>query len=193
MNPHTRIEHALRQHIEAVEGCLTQQRDVIVAVSLELAAALQQGNKILVCGNGGSACDAMHFAGELVGRFVLDRTPLPAIALTADPGILTAVGNDYGFEQIFERQVRAHGRAGDVLIGISTSGASRNVLLAIEAAQALNMQTLLLTGIRGKDKMQTGHTIWVPSDITAHIQETHITILQLMVAIIEDKLFYNNK
>lgn len=192
MNPLTRIEHTLRLHMEAVEGCFTQHRDVMATVGGLLADALSKGNKILVCGNGGSACDAMHFAGELVGRFVLDRTPLPAIALTADPGILTAVGNDYGFEHVFERQVRAHGRAGDVLIGISTSGNSRNVLLALEAAASLTMQTVLLTGIRGKDKLSGGHTIWVPSDITAHIQECHIAILQLMVALIEDKLFYNN-
>lgn len=193
MDPLIRIEQTLRQHVEAVEGVLTQHRELIAAVASDLADTFARGNKVLVCGNGGSACDAMHFAGELVGRFVKDRTPLPALALTADPGILTAVGNDYGFEHIFERQVRAHGKAGDMLIGISTSGASQNVLMAFNAANALDMQTVLLTGIRGKDNTNAQRVIWVPSDITAHIQECHITILQLMVALVESKLFYSNE
>lgn len=191
MELRARIEQTLRMHQEAVQGCIELHHVIIQRVGEVLAETFEAGGKVLACGNGGSACDAMHFAGECVGRFVSDRRPLPAIALTADPGILTAVGNDYGFEQIFERQVRAHGKAGDVLIGISTSGSSQNVLNALQAARELDMYTVLLTGEKAKDSLDAKQVIWVPSDVTAHIQECHIMVLQLLVALTEDKLLYN--
>lgn len=189
MQPQQRIAQTLEGHLEAVRGCFDLHAEEIAKVAHVIANAFDQGGKVLACGNGGSACDAMHFAGECVGRFVSDRTPLPALALTADPGILTAIGNDYGFDIIFERQVQAHGRPRDVLIGISTSGKSENVLRALRTAKAEGLYTVLLTGERGKDVAGVDSTIWVPSLITAHIQETHITVLQLIIAIIEDKLF----
>ncbi len=186
------VEHSLNNHKAAIEGCAAQSGDTIIAFAQALADAFERGNKVLAFGNGGSACDAMHFAGECVGRFVSDRRPLPALALTADPGILTAIGNDYGFENIFERQVRAHAKSGDLLIAISTSGKSENVLRALEAGNALGLQSLLLTGEKGAGVEIASHTIAVPSSITAHIQEVHIWILQLIIAIVENKLFKNS-
>lgn len=176
-------------HQHALEGTIVTCREAILRVGAVMAQTLANGNKILTCGNGGSACDAMHFAGECVGRFVSDRRALPAMALTADPGIITAIGNDYGFEQIFARQVEAHGQPGDMLIGISTSGQSRNVLLALEAAKAKGVYTILLTGEKGKHLTVADEIVAVPSSVTAHIQEMHIFILQSWIALSEQKLF----
>lgn len=188
MEPLTRIAQVRRDHLAAIDGTFERYGDVMAAIGTQLADCLARGNKVLACGNGGSACDAMHFAGELVGRFVNDRKALPAIALTADSGILTAIGNDYGFEEIFARQVRAHGQQGDMLIAISTSGQSQNVLNALEAAKELDMMSVLLTGEKGADVPNVDFCVPVTSSITAHIQETHITILQLIIAIMEDNL-----
>lgn len=189
MDALARIEAARLAHHAAVDGCLTRDAALIAEIAVLMAEVFKAGHKILACGNGGSACDAMHFAGECVGRFVSDRTPLPALALSADPGILTAIGNDYGFEEVFARQVRAHGKAGDVLVAISTSGTSPNVLAALEAARVLGMKTVLLTSEKAKNINDIDYILAVPSSITAHIQETHITLLQLFIALIENKLF----
>lgn len=183
------VQQALVGHRAAIDGFFAQYEAQMIAYADRLAACFDAGNKVMICGNGGSTCDALHFAGECVGRFVNDRRPLPAIALNADPGILTAIGNDYGFEEIFARQLRAHAKTGDVLIAISTSGQSKNILRVLEEAQALGIHSLLLTGERGKT-CKAADEVWaVPSTITAHIQETHITALQLMIALIENKLF----
>ena len=189
MTTHPIIAKALKNHIAAVQGCMEADASTITAIATELAEIFKRGGKVLSCGNGGSACDAMHFAGECVGRFVSDRTPLPALALSADPGILTAIGNDYGFEEIFARQVRAHGRPGDLLIAISTSGQSENVLKALDSARMLGLKTALLTGEKGKKCKNADYLIAVPSTITAHIQETHIMILQLIIAVVESNMF----
>jgi D-sedoheptulose 7-phosphate isomerase len=183
------IDQALARHKQAIEGCVAADRATLASIADAMADCLGAGGKVLSCGNGGSACDAMHFAGELVGRFVTDRRPLPAIALSADPGILTAIGNDYGFEEIFARQVRAHGRAGDMLVAISTSGQSPNILKALEAARTLQIKTVLLTGEKAVGFTGADWIIAVPSRITAHIQETHIFLLQLMIALVERRLF----
>ncbi len=183
------VQQALDHHMQAVTGCMELHAGTIITVASALADSLKNGGKVLSCGNGGSSCDAMHFAGELVGRFVKDREALPAIALTADTGIITAVGNDYGFEHIFSRQVEALGNKGDMLIAISTSGASTNVLRAIEVANEKGLVTVLLTGEKGKDNREAHHVIWVPGEITAHIQETHIMLLQLLVNLTEKALF----
>ena len=183
------LDASLANHIEAISGCAQQHHETIIAFASTIADAFERGNKVLAFGNGGSACDAMHFAGECVGRFVDDRRPLPAIALTADPGILTAIGNDYGFETIFARQVRAHFKEGDLLVAISTSGKSPNVLEALKVGRELGLQSLLLTGERGRSVDLADHVIAVPSTITAHIQESHIWILQLMIAMVEKKIF----
>lgn len=188
----TIVDEALAQHRAAIEGFWQRYGDAMVVYAEALADLFAQGGKVMICGNGGSACDALHFAGECVGRFVHDRRPLPALALTADPGILTAIGNDYGFEQVFARQLRAHAQPGDRLIAISTSGQSPNILRVLEEANVLGIHTLLLTGTRGSDNTLASEIWAVPSAITAHIQETHISALQLLIALMENKLFKNN-
>ena len=156
-------------------------------------AALSNGNKILVCGNGGSAADAQHFAAELVGRFERERFPLPAIALTTDTSILTAVANDYSYREIFSKQVQAFGQAGDILLAFSTSGNSGNVVAAIEAALEREMRIVALTGKGGGEigKMLTDADvhICVPADRTARIQEVHLVCIHSICDGIDVALF----
>lgn len=154
-----------------------------------LKTYLNQG-KIIVAGNGGSAADAQHFAGELVSRFNFDRPPLCAIALTTDSSIITAIGNDYGFEDVFARQIQAHGRAGDVFIAISTSGNSPNILKAIEAAKSIGLVVIGLTGRSGgKMKDMCDVCLCAPSDSTPRIQECHLFFEHILCACIEESLF----
>jgi len=184
------IRLQLRSHCEvmaAVERDLTPA--IESAVSL-LVGAFRSGNKVLVMGNGGSAADAQHFVAEIVGRFKLERRALPALALTTDSSILTAIGNDYGFESIFSRQVEAHGAAGDVVVGISTSGHSPNVKLALQRAAAAGCRTVALLGKDGgtiKDVAEL--SIIVPSDDTPRVQEGHITIIHILCDLMEKELF----
>ncbi|MBB1075075.1 phosphoheptose isomerase [Rhodoferax sp. 4810] len=157
-----------------------------------LLACVTSGGKVLICGNGGSAADAQHFAAEFVGRFERERPELAAIALTTDSSILTAVGNDYGFSVIYSRQVRALGQAGDVLIAITTSGNSENVLKAIEAAHEREMVIIGLSG-RGGGKMSralrdTDVHICVPHDRTARVQEVHLLTLHCLCDAVDDLL-----
>lgn len=156
---------------------------VVQAIEL-MYNALLNGNKILACGNGGSAADAQHFAAELVGRFERERQELPAIALTTDTSILTAIGNDYSYDVIFSKQVKALGRSGDVLLGISTSGNSGNVIKAIEAAHDKNMSVIAFTGKDGgkiSALLKDGDIhLCVPADRTARIQETHLLLLHCL-------------
>lgn len=182
--------HALADaHTKALHTTIDAVAAEWETVALKAVEALKQGKALLFCGNGGSACDAMHIAGEFVGRFVRDRVALPAIALSADSGILTAVGNDYGFEQVFSRQVEAYGQAGSVLFAISTSGTSPNVVRAIETANAKGMTTVLLTGERGRNApVAAHHRITVASDVTAHVQEVHILLLHALASLIERHL-----
>ena len=156
---------------------------IIDAINL-MYLALMSGKKILACGNGGSAADAQHFAAELVGRFERERRELPAIALTTDSSILTAIGNDYSYDVIFSKQVNALGQAGDILLGISTSGNSGNVIAAIESAHAKGMKVVAITGkdggkISGLLKDGDVH-LCVPADRTARIQETHLLLLHCL-------------
>jgi len=154
--------------------------------------ALLNGGKIIVCGNGGSACDAMHFCEELTGRFRDDRRPLPAIALT-DPANLTAVGNDYGFPEVFSRGVQAHGRKDDVLIALSTSGNSENVVRAIAAAEAIGMKVILLLGRDGGKLRGAGDVNFLIGGLTSdRIQEVHMTILHVMIEGMERMMFPSN-
>jgi D-sedoheptulose 7-phosphate isomerase len=155
--------------------------------------ALSNGNKILACGNGGSAADCQHFAAELVGRFERERLPLPAMALTVDTSILTAVGNDYSFNDIFTKQVQAFGQPGDVLLALSTSGNSGNVLAAVEAALERDMRVVALTG-KGGGKIGAMLTeadvhICVPHDRTARIQEVHLLTIHCLCDGIDVSLF----
>lgn len=165
-----------------------------IAEAAELMfSALSQGNKILACGNGGSAADSQHFAAELVGRFERERLALPAIALTTDTSILTAVGNDYGYREIFAKQVQALGQPGDVLLAISTSGNSASVIAAIEVAQERDMRVVALTG-RGGGEMGQQLTeadvhICVPHDRTARIQEVHVLVIHCLCDGIDVALF----
>jgi D-sedoheptulose 7-phosphate isomerase len=161
----------------------------ISAAADALRQALCDGRTVLVCGNGGSAADAQHFAAELVGRFTRERRAWPALALTTDTSALTAVGNDYGFDRVFARQVEAHGQPGDVLIGISTSGGSPNVLAAVETAKARGLVTI---GLTGRDGGALGRAVDVhlnvPSPSTARTQEVHITLLHVLCDLVEQEL-----
>jgi D-sedoheptulose 7-phosphate isomerase len=172
---------------EVAERCL----DAIVAAAHLIAQALRTEGKLLLCGNGGSAADCQHMAGELVNRLTADfpRPALPAIALTTDTSVLTAYANDFGFEGVFERQVQALGRRGDVLLAISTSGGSPNVVRAVGAARAIGMRTVALIGAGGRLKDLADVAIAVPSTSTQHIQEAHLTIEHLLCHLVERDLF----
>ena len=160
------------------------------AVAQDLLKCYRNGGKLLTFGNGGSSCDAQNFADELVGRYRRNRPPLSALALTVNQGDLTSIANDFGFEEVFARQLRAHGRAGDVAVAISTSGNSKNVLKAIAAARELGLTVVGLSGRSGgKMKALCDHCLCVPSDSTARIQEAHITLIQIWCGILEDELF----
>lgn len=162
----------------------------VAAAAERIAASLRNGGKVLLAGNGGSAADAQHIAAEFVGRFIHDRAPLAAMALTTDTSALTAIGNDYGFEQVFARQVNALGRAGDVFIGISTSGKSPNIVAALNAARKLGMVSIGMT----RDAATPMHalcdvTIGVPATETALIQQIHITAAHAICHLVERELF----
>lgn len=178
---------------EGAELRLKVARDcgpAIIAAAKAMSDCLRAGSKLLFFGNGGSAADAQHLAAEFVGRFVLERRGLPAVALTTDSSILTAVGNDYGFDRIFSRQIEALGQAGDVAIGLSTSGNSPNVVAALQQARRQNLKTI---GLAGRDGGQLRHCSDIPlvvaSPNTARVQECHITIGHLLCELVEDDLF----
>lgn len=176
------FERYIRDHMAAM-ACLTDLQADIEEAGRLIADRLQHGHKVLLCGNGGSAADAQHIAAELVGRFIVERKGLSAIALTTDTSILTAVANDYGYDRIFARQVEALAREGDILIGISTSGNSVNVLTAIDAATGLGCATIGLLGRDGgKLKSRVDTALVIPVVETAHIQECHIVIGHLWCA-----------
>ncbi len=182
----------LDRHIEVIELVKEQLSPVVLECAVMLVNSLINGNKILVMGNGGSAADAQHLAAELVGRFVLERKALPAIALTTDTSILTAVGNDYGFNDIFKRQVEALAQPGDVLIGISTSGNSRNVSLALELGRTLGTKTIGFLGRDGGDiGLHVDLNLTVPCQETARIQEAHSVIIHILCDLVEKALFQN--
>lgn len=156
----------------------------------KIVASLQSGGKLLVAGNGGSAADAQHLAGEFVSRFNYDRPGLPAIALTTDTSILTAIGNDYGYERLFERQVQALGREGDVFLGISTSGNSANVLAALRQARAMKMFTVGMTGQNGGAMNELCEIcLRMPSPETPKVQEGHITVGHIICGLVESIIF----
>ena len=182
----------LRRSQQAVERVAADGAflDATVAIAERIAEALKNGGKVLLAGNGGSASDAQHIAAEFVGRFVNDRAPLAAIALTTDTSVLTAIGNDYGFEHVFERQLRALGKQGDVFIGISTSGRSPNIVAALQAARELGLTSIGFTR-DGQTPMQAlcDLTLAVPSDETALIQQIHITAAHAVCHLVERELF----
>jgi len=155
--------------------------------------SIQSGGKILLCGNGGSAADCQHIAAELVGRFQMEREGLPAIALTTDTSILTSLANDYGYPCIFQRQVESLGRSGDVLIGLSTSGQSENVAVAMKKAKTMDIRTVAFIGKReGGIKDFADIAIQIPSDNTARVQEGHITVAHIMCDLVEKMITQKN-
>lgn len=180
---------------ETQQIMLAMLADETLQASLEHAAAaciksLREGGKILLAGNGGSAADAQHIAGEFVSRFAFDRPGLPAIALTTDTSILTAIGNDYGYEKLFARQVQAHGNKGDVFIGYTTSGKSPNILLALKEARARGLICVGLTGNRGGPTRELcDHLVEVPSADTPKIQEGHAVLGHILCGLVEDAIF----
>jgi D-sedoheptulose 7-phosphate isomerase len=162
----------------------------IVKIFKKVIQALRDGKKILLCGNGGSASDAQHIAAELVCRFQVNRPALPAIALTTDTSILTAVGNDFGFETLFSRQVEALGKKGDILIGLSTSSASKNVALAMHQAKQMGLIPIAFVGQRlGPVDESADLVLHIPSEITARIQEGHATVGHIICDLVEKTLF----
>lgn len=184
------IRSQLRVHQEVIQVIDSTLAPRISTAAEMLTTALAAGKKLLLMGNGGSAADAQHFAAEIVGRFRLERRGLPAIALSTDTSILTAIGNDYGFQTIFRRQVEAHAVAGDVVIGISTSGSSENVFTAMSLAREMGCLTIALLGRDGgtiKDIVDLDLTI--PSQDTPRVQEGHITIIHILCDLVEKGLF----
>jgi D-sedoheptulose 7-phosphate isomerase len=183
-------EARVTAEIDAILGGFTKLRSLaphIAAAGHVLTAAIKGGGKVMFCGNGGSAADAQHLAAELMGRFLHDRNPLAGLALTVDTSALTAIGNDYGYEHVFSRQLRGVGRAGDALVAISTSGNSVNVLEAIKAAHEIGIKVVALTGAGGgKMASEADFCIRAPADRTDHIQEMHIAIGHMLCGIVED-------
>jgi D-sedoheptulose 7-phosphate isomerase len=172
------------------EAFVGENLDGIVNVVEVITAALKAGNKILIFGNGGSAADAQHLAAEFVNRFLIERPPLPAIALSTDTSIITSIGNDYDFSEIFSKQIRAIGQAGDVAWGISTSGSSRNVIKAFEVAKKMGLVTIGVTGRDGGDiAKMVDYSLNVSSQSTPRIQEVHITLGHAICEMVDFKLF----
>jgi len=191
----------LRQHF--VEGIELRQRmaetmpATIAKAGAALAEALKAGRKALACGNGGSAADSQHFAAEIVGRFERERPGMPAIALTVDTSALTAIANDYDFDRVFSRQVEALGQPGDVLLGISTSGNSRNVVEAMRAAHDKNMVVIALTGRDGgamaKMLRPTDHHLNVAHPRTMRVQEIHLLVIHCLCEVVDNVIFGERK
>ncbi len=191
------INQRIRQHFQESAQLKLQAAEELaepISQAVEIMfTALSNGNKILACGNGGSASDCQHFAAELVGRFERERLPLPALALTTDTSILTAIGNDYGFREVYAKQVQAFGQSGDVLLALSTSGNSANVVAAIEAAVERDMRIIALTGkgggVMGELMSEADVHICVPHDRTARIQEVHALTIHILCDGIDVALF----
>lgn len=183
------VRAAAEESAELERRFVAEKAGLIVAVGNRIAAAVRAGGKVLTFGNGGSAADAQHFAAELVGRYVKDRPAWPAIALTTDTSILTAVSNDFGYDTVFRRQVEAHGRPGDVAIGISTSGRSPNVVAALAKAREMRLITIGMTGQGGGTLAgQVDYLIDVPHASTPRIQEVHGLVVHLLCQIVEEAI-----
>ncbi len=187
------IIEAFEESIRAKQGFLKESLDVLEAAIDAITDCFRKGNKLLLFGNGGSAADAQHIAAEFVNRFRIERPPLPAIALTTDTSVLTSIANDYGYVEIFAKQIRALGKAGDVAVAISTSGNAANVLAALEVCKELNLTTVGLTGGGGKMVGQVDYLLRVSAARhTARIQEAHILIGHIICELVDAKLFPSN-
>jgi D-sedoheptulose 7-phosphate isomerase len=189
-DPRSLIEHFVAESVRVKSEFFQSNATLIAETAQRMARSIKEGRKVLLFGNGGSAADAQHIAAEFVGRFIPDRIPLPALSLATDTSALTALGNDYGFDTVFSRQVQALGNAGDIAIGISTSGNSPNVLAALDAARSNSMLTIGFTGQDGgKMNGRTDVLFRVPSRMTPRIQETHITLGHVLCELIDRELF----
>ncbi len=184
------IKRIFRESIQLKETFLRDNLDKIVRVVDVITEALKKGNKILLFGNGGSAADAQHIAGEFVNRFLIERPPLPAVALTTDTSVLTSIGNDYDFSEVFSKQIRAIGNEGDIAWGFSTSGGSLNVIKALEAAKKMGLVTV---GFTGRDGGTVGlisdYHLNVPSNVTPRVQEVHIVVSHAICELVDWRLF----
>jgi D-sedoheptulose 7-phosphate isomerase len=181
------VRQSLAESAATTERAAAELTSSVAAAAAAVAGALRAGRKVLACGNGGSAADAQHFAAEMVGRFVRERDPLPAIALTTDSSIVTAIGNDYGVEAVFERQVRALGTPGDVLLAISTSGNSQNVVLAARTAHARGMTVIGMIGAGGGALAgECDHVVLAPATSTARVQEVHAVAIHALCTALDE-------
>jgi len=181
------IRNELQLHLQTIQTVIETMDEDIEKASKIVVDTLKNGNKILLCGNGGSAADAQHIAAELTGRYKTERRGLPGIALTTDTSALTAIGNDYGYDRVFDRQVEALAKKGDLLIGISTSGNSQNVINAFKVAKEMGCETIGLSGRDGgKFNDVCDLNVIIPSDNTPRIQEMHILIGHIICQIIDD-------
>jgi len=183
------IEKILTESIAVKKRFINSHSDQIVKTATLLADCITAGNKIMLFGNGGSAADAQHIAAEFVNRFEIERRPLPAIALTTDTSVITSIGNDYHFDDIFSKQVRALGREGDVCIGISTSGNSPNVIKAVDISNEMGIHTVGLSGSGGRLKEAADLCLCVESDTTARIQEAHALVGHILCLLTDRILF----
>jgi len=183
---------SFRESVHAKEQFFTKKNNALVIKFAEMVVKSFKANgKLMLCGNGGSAADAQHIAAEFINRFEIERPPLPALALTTDTSNLTSIGNDYSFDQIFSKQVRALGRKGDVLLGLSTSGNSANVIKAVETARTMGIKTVVLTGKDGgKLAGAADLNINVEAARTARIQEVHTTICHILCELVDHMLFH---
>jgi len=186
------ISGAIRESVDLKEALFAGHRERILRIAETVFDAVKSGGKVMICGNGGSAADAQHFAAELVNRFEMNRRGLAAVALTHDASVITSIANDFSFDQIFSRQVEALGRPGDLLLAISTSGASPNVIAAVDRAGEIGMSVIALTGKNGGELGQNGN-ISVHLNInhisTPRIQEMHITCLHILCTLVDDEMF----
>ena len=184
------IIEILENNVAVKRDIVDHQIDVIVKIVNGIADTLGRGGKLLVFGNGGSASDAQHLAGELVGRFELERSALPAIALTTDSSVITSISNDYGFNEIFSRQIEALGASKDIALGISTSGNSENVLAGIRKAKSMELTTIGFSGGEGGELSKMADLCFIaPSSSTPRIQEAHITVIHIICKLVEEKLY----
>ena len=182
----------LEAGITAKRNCVESNVDTIIKAAEMLADCVETGGKVLLFGNGGSAADAQHLAAEFINRFQIERPPLAAIALTTDTSVLTSIANDYRFDDIFYKQIRALGKKGDIAWGLSTSGNSPNVVKAVKAARKLGISTIAMTGRGGELAECADLVLAVESDATARVQETHISLGHILCELVERKLYPNH-
>jgi len=186
-----RLKNSIAKSIEVKQQFLANESLIIALARIneDIVTAVKRGNRVIFAGNGGSAADAQHLAAEFVSRFEFDRPGLPALSLATDTSIITAIGNDYGYDRLFTRQLQAQARPGDVFVGLTTSGRSKNVLAAFEACKSLDVMSIALCGLGGELEGKVDHVLRVPSHHTPRIQECHILVGHIICAEVELQMF----